>query len=125
MARISGVEIPRKKRSIISLTYLHGIGLSSSAAILEKAAIDPNKKIMDLTSDEMSKIVRIIADGYKIEGDLRAEKRLNIKRLMDNGCYRGRRHRLGLKVRGQKTRNSGRMIKAKTRPIANKKKAGK
>ena len=125
MARISGVEIPRKKRSIIGLTYLYGVGKSLAAAILEKAAIDPNKKVMDLTSEEMSKIVRIIADNYKVEGDLRAEVRLNIKRLMDNGCYRGRRHRVGLKVRGQKTRNSGRMIKGKTRPIANKRKAGK
>ncbi|MEM9737909.1 MAG: 30S ribosomal protein S13 [Bacteroidota bacterium] len=125
MARISGVEIPSKKRSIIGLTYLYGIGKSSSSAILKKAFIDPNKKIMDLSPEEMSKIVRVIADGYKIEGDLRTEVRLNIKRLMDNGSYRGRRHRVGLKVRGQNTRNSGKMIKSKSRPVANKKKAGK
>ncbi len=125
MARIAGVEVPKNKRSLIALTYLYGIGKTSSATILDQAKVSPHKKIDALTPEEISQITRIIHEHYKIEGDLRAEKRLHIKRLIEIACYRGKRHREKRKLRGQKTRNSGRMIKSKHRPIANKKKAGK
>lgn len=125
MARIAGVEVPKNKRSIIALTYLYGVGKTSSAAILDQAKVSHDKRVTDLSPEEISQITRVINDDYKIEGDLRSEKRLNIKRLIEIACYRGKRHREGRKLRGQKTRNSGRMVKSKHRPIANKKKAGK
>ncbi len=123
MARVAGVDIPNNKRSEISLTYIYGIGKSSSQAILAKAGIDVNKKVKDLSEDELDKIRRIIDAEYQTEGNLRANVRMNIKRLMDIGCYRGLRHRKGLPVRGQRTRTNSRTRKGPRRTIANKKKA--
>ena len=111
MARIAGVDIPREKRIEVSLTYLYGIGRSVSNQILSQAGIDPNKRTNMLTEEEVAKIRDIIEQDHKIEGDLRKEVNVNIKRLMDIGCYRGLRHRKGLPVRGQRTRTNSRTRK--------------
>jgi small subunit ribosomal protein S13 len=123
MARIAGVELPRNKRSFIALTYIYGIGRTSALKILQKAGVDPMKKIGELTDEEISKIRDIINAEYKIEGALRAEIQMNIKRLMDIGCYRGLRHRKGLPVRGQRTRTNARTRKGKRKTVPGKKKA--
>ena len=123
--RIVGVDLPQNKRGEIALTYIFGIGRSSSAKILEKAGVDKDLKVKDWTDDQAAKIREAIAEGYKVEGDLRSEIQLNIKRLMDIGCYRGVRHRLGLPLRGQSTKNNARTRKGKKKTIANKKKATK
>jgi small subunit ribosomal protein S13 len=123
MARVSGVEIPNNKQSEIALTYIHGIGRSSALAILAKAGIDGSKKVKDLSEDELDQVRRIIDSGYQTEGALRSTVRMNIKRLMDIGCYRGIRHRKGLPVRGQRTRTNARTRKGPRKTIANKKKA--
>ena len=123
--RIVGVDLPQNKRGEIALTYVYGIGRSSSAKILEKAGVDKDIKVKDWTDDQASKIREVIAADYKVEGDLRSEIAMNIKRLMDIGCYRGVRHRNGLPVRGQSTKNNARTRKGKKKTIANKKKATK
>ncbi len=125
MARISGVDIPDNKRGEIALTYIFGIGKSSAQAILDKAGVDHNKKVKDWTDDESNAIRTIISEGYKVEGVLKSEIQLSIKRLLDIGCYRGLRHRKGLPVRGQKTKNNSRTRKGKRKTVANKKKAVK
>ena len=125
MARIAGVDLPRNKRGVISLTYIYGVGLSTAKAILEKAEIDENTKVENWTDDNIKDISRIIADEYRTEGQLRSEVQLNIKRLMDIGCYRGLRHRKGLPLRGQRTRTNARTRKGKRKTVANKKKATK
>lgn len=122
MARIAGVDLPKNKRSEIGLTYIYGIGRATSKKILEKAGIDVNKKIGDLTDDEVSKIRTIIQSDYKTEGAMRSEMQMNIKRLMDIGSYRGLRHRKGLPVRGQRTRTNSRTRKGKRKTVAGKKK---
>ena len=123
MARIKGVDIPNNKRIEIALTYIYGIGRSSAAEICEKAKIDPRKMANDLTQDELAKIREIMDAEYKTEGRLRSEIGLNLKRLMDIGCYRGLRHKHGLPVRGQRTRTNARTRKGKKKTVANKKKA--
>ena len=123
--RIVGVDLPQNKRGEIALTYVFGIGRSSSAKILEKAGVDKDIKVKDWTDDQASKIREVIAADYKVEGDLRSEIAMNIKRLMDIGCYRGVRHRHGLPVRGQSTKNNARTRKGKKKTVANKKKATK
>lgn len=123
MARVAGVDIPNNKRSEIALTYIYGIGKSSAQLILTKAGIDLNKKVKDLSEDELDKVRRIIDSEYQTEGNLRANTRMNIKRLMDIGCYRGLRHRKGLPCNGQRTRTNSRTRKGPRRTIANKKKA--
>lgn len=125
MARIAGVDLPRNKRGVIGLTYIYGIGLSTAKAILEKAGIDESTKVDQWTDENTKAITRIIADDYKTEGQLRSEVQLNIKRLMDIGCYRGLRHRKGLPLRGQRTRTNARTRKGKRKTVANKKKATK
>ena len=125
MARIAGVDIPKNKRGEISLTYIYGIGPSRAKEILLKLNIDINKKVQDWTDDELTKIRKVIGDDYVIEGELRSETQLNIKRLMDIGSNRGIRHRSGLPLRGQKTKNNSRTRKGKKKTIANKKKATK
>ncbi|TNE66572.1 MAG: 30S ribosomal protein S13 [Bacteroidetes bacterium] len=125
MARIAGVDLPRTKRGVIGLTYIYGIGASTAAEILSKAQIDENTKVENWTDDNIKAISRIIADEYKTEGQLRSEVQLNIKRLMDIGCYRGLRHRKGLPLRGQRTRTNARTRKGKRKTVANKKKAVK
>jgi small subunit ribosomal protein S13 len=122
VARIAGVDLPKNKRSEIGLTYIYGIGRPTSKKILEKAGIDVNKKIGDLTDDEVSKIRTIIQSDYKTEGAMRSEMQMNIKRLMDIGSYRGLRHRKGLPVRGQRTRTNSRTRKGKRKTVAGKKK---
>lgn len=122
MARIAGVDLPKNKRSEIGLTYIYGIGRTTSKKILEKAGVDLNKKIGDLTDDEVSKIRTIIQAEYKTEGAMRSEMQMNIKRLMDIGSYRGLRHRKGLPVRGQRTRTNSRTRKGKRKTVAGKKK---
>lgn len=122
MARISGIDLPKEKRVEIGLTYIYGIGRSSSNKILEKAGVNPDTRVKDLTEDELGKIREAIDAEYKVEGDLRREVALNIKRLMEIGCYRGVRHRKGLPVRGQKTKTNARTRKGPARTIANKKK---
>lgn len=124
MARISGVDIPKQKRGVISLTYIFGIGRSRAKNILEAAKVDENKKVADWTDDETGRI-RDAVSSFKIEGELRSEVQLNIKRLMDIGCYRGIRHRVGLPLRGQRTKNNSRTRKGKRKTVANKKKATK
>ena len=121
MARISGVDLPREKRVEIGLTYIYGIGLASAQKILAEAKVNPDIRVKDLTDDQVQAI-RKAMDGYKVEGDLRREVQLNIKRLMEIGSYRGMRHRKGLPVRGQKTKTNARTRKGKARPIAGKKK---
>ena len=123
--RIVGVDLPQNKRGEIALTYVFGIGRSSSAKILEKAGVDKDIKVKDWTDDQAAKIREVIAEDYKVEGDLRSEIAMNIKRLMDIGCYRGVRHRNGLPVRGQSTKNNARTRKGKKKTVANKKKATK
>ena len=123
MARIVGVDLPKQKRALIGLTYIYGIGTSSSEKILKEAGIDPNKKIQNLTDEEISRIRTIITTNYKTEGALRSEMQMNIKRLMDIGCYRGIRHRKGLPARGQRTRTNSRTRKGKRKTVAGKKKA--
>jgi len=125
MARIAGVDIPKNKRGEVSLTYIYGIGRSSAQKILEKAGVDWNKKVQDWTDDEQNNIRTIISNDFKVEGALRSEIQLNIKRLMDIGTYRGIRHRLGLPSRGQSTKNNARTRKGKKKTVANKKKAPK
>ncbi len=125
MARIAGVDIPDNKRGEIALTYIFGIGKSRAQKILEDANVDKNKKVQDWTEDEASAIRVIISETYKVEGVLKSEVQLNIKRLMDIGCYRGLRHRKGLPVRGQRTKNNSRTRKGKRKTVANKKKATK
>ena len=125
MARIVGVDLPKNKRGDIALTYIYGIGRSSAKRILEQAAIDPGVKVQDWTDDNVAAVRAIIGEQYKVEGGRRSEVQLNIKRLMDIGCYRGIRHRLGLPVRGQGTKNNARTRKGKKKTVANKKKATK
>ena len=120
--RIVGVDLPQNKRGEIALTYIYGIGRSSSAKILEKAGIDKDIKVKDWTDEQAGKIREIIGAEFKVEGDLRSEIQLNIKRLMDIGCYRGIRHRLGLPVRGQSTKNNARTRKGPKKVVASKKK---
>lgn len=122
MARIAGIDLPKKKRAEIGLTYIHGIGNTTSRAILAKAGVDVNKKIGDLTDDEVQRIRSIITADYKVEGALRSEVQMNIKRLMDIGCYRGIRHRRGLPARGQRTRTNARTRKGRRKTVAGKKK---
>ena len=122
MARIAGVDLPNK-HVVVALTYIYGIGRSSAKAICEKTKIDPTKMMNDLDQDEQARLRTVIDEGYKVEGHLRSEIGLNIKRLMDIGCYRGLRHRKGLPVRGQRTRTNSRTRKGKKKTVANKKKA--
>ena len=122
MARIAGVDLPREKRVEIGLTYIYGIGRPTSLAILEKAGINPDTRVKDLTEDEAGKIRKIIDQEYVVEGDLRRETSLNIKRLMEIGCYRGIRHRRGLPVRGQKTKTNARTRKGPKKTVGRKKK---
>ncbi len=123
--RIVGVDLPQNKHGEIALTYIFGIGRSSARTILEKAGVEKSTKVKDWTDAEAAKIREIISSEYKVEGDLRTEVQLNIKRLMDIGCYRGIRHRNGLPVRGQSTKNNARTRKGKKKTVANKKKATK
>ena len=123
--RIVGVDLPQNKHGEIALTYIFGIGRSSARTILEKAGVEKSTKVKDWTDAEAAKIREIISSEYKVEGDLRTEVQLNIKRLMDIGCYRGVRHRNGLPVRGQSTKNNARTRKGKKKTVANKKKATK
>lgn len=125
MARIAGIDLPKQKRGVIGLTYIFGIGNSSAQHILGKAKIDFDKKVQDWDDDDLAKIRQILNDEYKIEGALRSEVQLNIKRLMDVGCYRGIRHRAGLPLRGQRTKNNSRTRKGRKKTVANKKKATK
>ncbi len=125
MARIQGVDIPDNKRGEISLTYIYGIGRRSAQKILTQAGIDWNKKVKDWTDEESNAVRSIIAEQYRVEGALRSEVQMSIKRLMDIGCYRGLRHRKGLPVRGQTTKNNARTRKGKRKTVANKKKATK
>ncbi len=122
MARISGVDLPREKRVEIGLTYIYGIGLPSSQRILKEANVDPSTRVRDLTDDEVRRISEVINETQTVEGDLRREIALNIKRLQEIGCYRGIRHRKGLPVRGQKTKTNARTRKGPKRTVANKKK---
>jgi len=123
VARIAGVDLPKNKRSEVGLTSIYGIGRSSAQKILTQAGVDWNKRIGDLTDEEVAKIRSIITSDYKVEGSLRSETQMNIKRLMDIGCYRGIRHRKGLPVRGQRTRTNARTRKGKRKTVAGKKKA--
>ena len=123
MARVSGVDIPDNKRGEIALTYIFGIGKSSAQTILDQAEVSRDKKVKDWTDEESNKIRSIIAETFKVEGVLKSEIQLSIKRLLDIGCYRGLRHRRGLPVRGQHTKNNSRTRKGKRKTIANKKKA--
>ncbi|CCZ04837.1 MAG: 30S ribosomal protein S13 [Clostridiales bacterium] len=122
MARISGVDLPREKRVEIGLTYIYGIGRVSSNRILAEANVDPNTRVRDLTDDEVKRISEVIDASQTVEGDLRREIAMNIKRLQEIGCYRGKRHRQGLPVRGQKTKTNARTRKGPKRTVANKKK---
>ena len=123
--RIAGVDIPQNKRGEIALTYIYGIGRSSANQILEKAGVDKDVKVKDWTDDMAAAVREVIGAEFKVEGDLRSEVQLNIKRLMDIGCYRGVRHRIGLPVRGQSTKNNTRTRKGRKKTVANKKKATK
>ena len=123
MARIAGVDLPRDKRVEIGLTYILGIGLSSSQKILAKTGVNPDTRVRDLTEDEVQKIREVISSEYKVEGDLRRETALNIKRLIEVNSYRGKRHRAGLPVRGQRTKTNARTRKGPKRTVAGKKKA--
>ena len=122
MARISGVDLPREKRVEIELTYIYGIGVTSSNRILSQAGVDPNTRVKDLTDDEVKKIAEVIAETQVVEGDLRRQIAMDIKRLTEIGCYRGIRHRKGLPVRGQKTKTNARTRKGPRKTVANKKK---
>jgi small subunit ribosomal protein S13 len=123
MARIAGIDLPKSKRSVIGLTYIYGIGKATAKSILEKAGISEDKKVADLTEDEVTAIRQVITNEYKVEGVARSEQQLAIKRLMDIGSYRGLRHRKGLPVRGQRTRTNSRTRKGKRKTVAGKKKA--
>ena len=123
--RIVGVDLPQNNRGEIALTYIFGIGRSAAKTILEKAGVDVNIKVQDWTDAQAAKVREVIQENYKVEGDLRSEIQLNIKRLMDIGCYRGIRHRIGLPVRGQSTKNNARTRKGRKKTVANKKKATK
>ncbi|MCF8295294.1 MAG: 30S ribosomal protein S13 [Bacteroidales bacterium] len=125
MARIVGVDLPREKRGVVGLTYIYGIGRSAAAKILAKAGVDQNIKVKDWTDEHLNNIRTVINSQFKVEGELRSEVQMNIKRLMDIGCYRGVRHRLGLPLRGQSTKNNARTRKGKKKTVANKKKATK
>lgn len=125
MARIAGIDLPRNKRGEIGLTYIFGIGRSTAQNILTQASIDFNTKVQDWTDEQLTAIRGIINDQIKVEGSLRSEVQLNIKRLMDIGCYRGTRHRKGLPLRGQRTKNNSRTRKGKRKTVANKKKVTK
>jgi small subunit ribosomal protein S13 len=125
MARIVGVDLPRNKRGAISLTYIYGIGRSRAAEILSRAGIDENIKVEDWSDDNVREITSIITNEYKVEGELRSEVQMNIKRLMDIACYRGLRHRKGLPLRGQRTQTNARTRKGKRKTVANKKKVTK
>lgn len=125
MARIAGIDLPKNKRGVIGLTYIFGIGRSTAQDILDKCGVDVNKKVQDWNDDELSKIRKELNENYKLEGSLRSEVQLNIKRLMDIGCYRGIRHRSGLPLRGQTTKNNARTRKGKRKTVANKKIATK
>lgn len=125
MARIAGIDLPRTKSGVTGLTYIYGIGKSSASKILAEAGIDEQKKVSDWSDDEQNAIRNIISEKFKVEGDLRSEVQMNIKRLMDIGCYRGIRHRSGLPVRGQSTKNNARTRKGRKKTVANKKKATK
>ena len=122
MARISGVDLPREKRVEIGLTYIYGIGVTSSNRILSQAGVDPNTRVKDLTDDEVEKIAEIIAETQVVEGDLRRQTAMDIKRLTEIGCYRGIRHRKSLPCRGQKTKTNARTCKGPRKTVANKKK---
>ena len=122
MARIAGVDLPREKRIEIGLTYIYGIGRVSATQILEKAGVNPDTRVRELTDEEVKSIAEVIDTDYMVEGDLRREIALNIKRLQEIGCYRGIRHRKGLPVRGQKTKTNARTRKGPKRTVANKKK---
>ena len=123
--RIVGVDLPQNKRGVIALTYIFGIGRSSAAKILAEAGVSEDTKVKDWTDAEAAKVREVIGENYKVEGDLRSEVQMNIKRLMDIGCYRGIRHRNGLPVRGQSTKNNARTRKGRKKTVANKKKATK
>lgn len=125
MARISGIDLPKNKRGVIGLTYIYGIGRSTSSEILKAAGISEDKKVNEWNDDELALIRNFITENVKVEGELRSETQLNIKRLMDIGCQRGIRHRLGLPLRGQRTKNNSRTRKGKRKTVANKKKASK
>lgn len=125
MARIAGIDLPKNKRGVIGLTYIFGIGRSRSQKILHDSGIDPNIKVQDWDDDQLALIRTAISENFKVEGELRSEVQLNIKRMMDIGCYRGIRHRLGLPLRGQHTKNNSRTRKGKRKTVANKKKATK
>jgi small subunit ribosomal protein S13 len=122
MARIAGVDLPREKRVVVALTYIYGIGPSRSNKILQEIKVDPNVRIKDLSETDVSEIRRVIENSFRVEGDLRSEMGINLKRLMDIGCYRGLRHRRGLPVRGQRTKTNARTRKGHKKTIAGKKK---
>jgi len=124
MARIAGIDLPKNKRGVIGLTYIYGIGRSTASKILADCGVDENIKVQDWNDDQLGKVRAVIAD-MKVEGALRSEVQLNIKRLMDIGCYRGIRHRAGLPLRGQRTKNNSRTRKGRRKTVANKKKATK
>jgi len=123
MARIAGNDLPKNKRGVIALTYIYGIGNTTAAKILDKAGVNQDIKVKDWNDEQITSIRSIITEEYTIEGELRSEIQLNIKRLMDIGCYRGIRHRVGLPLNGQKTKNNARTRKGKKKTVANKKKA--
>ena len=125
MARIAGIDLPKNKRGVIGFTYIYGIGKSTSSEILKNAGISEDKKVNEWNDDELAAIRNYITENIKVEGELRSEVQLNIKRLMDIGCQRGIRHRLGLPLRGQRTKNNSRTRKGKRKTVANKKKASK
>jgi len=125
MARIVGVDLPRNKRGEIGLTYIYGIGRSTAQKVLDEAGVSRDVKVEDWNDDQINNIRRILNEKYKLEGELRSETQMNIKRLMDIGCYRGVRHRIGLPVRGQSTKNNARTRKGRKKTVANKKKATK
>ncbi|HPY66556.1 MAG TPA: 30S ribosomal protein S13 [Bacteroidales bacterium] len=125
MARIVGVDLPRHKRGEVGLTYIYGVGKSTAQKVLDEAGVGRDVKVQEWTDDQINDIRRILNEKYKLEGELRSETQLNIKRLMDIGCYRGVRHRLGLPVRGQSTKNNARTRKGRKKTVANKKKATK
>ncbi|HOM04844.1 MAG TPA: 30S ribosomal protein S13 [Candidatus Kapabacteria bacterium] len=124
MARIAGIDLPKNKRGFIGLTYIYGIGRTTAEKILQEANVEPTKKVSEWTDDEVARLRQVI-DNYKVEGALRSEVQMNIKRLMDIGCYRGLRHRRGLPVRGQRTRTNARTRKGRKKTVAGKKKATK
>lgn len=122
MARIAGIDLPKNKRGIVGLTYIFGVGRTTSSEVLEKAGVDYNKRVSEWTDEEIASLRQVLAE-YKVEGQLRSEIQMNIKRLMDIGCYRGLRHRRGLPVRGQRTRTNSRTRKGRRKTVAGKKKA--